>query len=455
MKHKPLRSLNARLLIASLLCLLIFLGLTGLVLNRAFYNSSETGLEQRMESQLYLLLGAAELDNGQISVSGNLADPRFNQVDSGIYGLIKDSDGRTLWRSPSAVSLADIALSPVNAGQYQFGFFSDNEQQQLYLYRLRIIWEQGDDREMPLDFVILLDAASTLAERQQFSRTLWLWFSVIGLVLLSCLTLILRWGLTPLRQLANDLSAIEAGNKQRLEGDYPTELTPLTRNLNRLLEHEQDQRTRYQHTLADLAHSLKTPLAVVRSTLDQNIEHAELISLQEQINRMDDIIRYQLNRASANSTSLSLARVAVKPELEKLLRTLNKVYIDKALEVELHCPPQAEFRGDAGDFLELMGNLLDNAYKAAHHRIDVNVITGTGSESGLTIDIEDDGPGIAEADREQVVQRGIRADSRQSGQGIGLAVAAEIVAAYRGHLKITRSQRLGGACISLILGAEP
>jgi len=451
MKRRHTHSLNRRLQLFTLCSLLVFLGLAGLVLQRAFSNSQQTALQQRMESQLYLLLGAAELNDGRISIGETLSDPRFNQVDSGIYGLIQDSSQQTLWRSASAVTLPELRLPDIAPGEIRFGQMQQPSGDPLYSYQMSIIWEDSQGQETPLNFAILQDSAPTQAESRTFSRTLWLWFGLIVVILLASLTAILRWGLRPLDQLANDLKQIEAGNKARLEGDYPDELNLLTENLNRLLQHEQQQRTRYQHTLDDLAHSLKTPLAVVRSSLEAGPAEADTESLQEQVNRMDEIIRYQLNRASTRSTSLSVTRIPVKPELEKLLRTLSKVYRDKDNEARLQCDQQSQFRGSSGDLLELMGNITDNAFKAALHRIEIHV-NGGFADQPLQISVEDDGTGIAESEREQVVQRGIRADSRQSGQGIGLAVAADIMEQYQGQLLIDRSPSLGGARIQLIFG---
>jgi two-component system sensor histidine kinase PhoQ len=243
--------------------------------------------------------------------------------------------------------------------------------------------------------------------------------------------------------LAHDLTDLEQGHRAALPEHYPEELQPLAANLNQLLAREQQQRERYRNTLGDLAHSLKTPLAVLRQTASTPAPDRAL--LDEQIQRMDQLVSYQLQRAVLGSPHNLQQSLLLKPLVDKLISTFAKVYFEKNLQFGVSIAANCECRGDEADLLELLGNLLDNACKACRHRID---IAAHASERWLLIAIEDDGPGIAEHQRTAILQRGQRADSYAPGQGIGLAVAVDILSSYGAELDIGTSP-LGGARFSI------
>ena len=267
------------------------------------------------------------------------------------------------------------------------------------------------------------------------------------------------WGLAPLRHVAEDLRSIESGERERLEGQYPQEIRRLTDNLNALIARDEGRLERYRNAMADLAHSLKTPLAVIKGIADKDAEPSgDAVQLSEQARRMNQIVEYQLQKASTSGKA-GLAR-AVQPRslVDKLLATLVKVYADKAVQVTVDIPERTVFHGESGDLMELAGNLLDNAFKCCRGRIAVRirqVPEGQSSKAsrpvGLDLQVDDDGAGIPDDLREMVLQRGVRADEAACGQGIGLAVVREIVEAYEGQLEIGSSEELGGARMSVFL----
>lgn len=286
-----------------------------------------------------------------------------------------------------------------------------------------------------------------------FRRTLWIWLSGATLVLLAVQGMVLRWGLSPLRQVAAALQRIESGDEDRLKGDYPPELRGLTRNLNALLDRTRASQERYRNSLADLAHSLKTPLAILRGAAAEGRAEALRPAVDEQVGRMDEIVRHQLQRAAASGRSTLIRSVPVTPVVEKVLRAMDKVYRDKAVESRTELDGDARFFGDEADLLEILGNLLDNAYKYCRGR--VLVAAGPAESEGpgrpdLELRVEDDGPGIPGEQVSIVLQRGRRADQRKEGHGIGLSVVDEIVRLYEGRLSIGRSE-MGGVSIRVRL----
>ncbi len=449
MLKQSMQSLRGRLIVSAFAFLLIFLGLTGYILDRAFQNSVENALKERLKTHIYALLAAAaEDENNQLTMPSLLQDPEFNRIDSGRYGIITQKD-QEIWRSPSAISVTLNLPQNTEVGKYQLSESTwDNEP--YYVFSFGIIWEQEDGSETEYAIWVIQNKAPTLAEISGFRNTLWRWLGGIGLVLLLIQSVILRWGLSPLPKLAEDLQKIERGEQEQLSGSYPVELQGVASNLNLLIANERQQRKRYKDTLADLAHSLKTPLTILRGLQttgkDQNShEEALLATIDEQVSRMDQIVSYQLQRATNPRISLTSKPVNLAALAAKLIRTLTKAYAEKPVTAEIQIPDTLQFLGDERDLMEVLGNILDNAFKACDNRILISAsLSGRQEDSHLVIHVDDDGPGIAPKQRFAILERGVRADSNSPGHGIGLAVAVDIISSYQGQLKID-SNPWGGA----------
>ncbi len=428
-------SLHLRLQLTAAAVLLIFVVLTALALERAFGDSAQASMEERLMAQLYLLMAATEVDaQGQLQLPERLSEARLGQPASGLYARI-DSPSASLWRSPST-----LGVDPMPQPQGHEGQHFARQHDVLFAATLWVQWEH-DSGSLPLAFTIAEDSHYYQAQMGQYRRSLWGWLGAMALLLLLALGAAISWGLRPLRRVATEIRAIENGRQQGLHGHYPREIRQLSDNLNTLLQHERAQQSRYQHALADLAHSLKTPLAVLRSLPERPA------LLDEQVQRMDHIVQYQLQRAATAGRSALAQPIPLRPSIERLLKTLNKVYREQPRQVELALPEGARFRGDEGDLLELLGNLLDNAYKWSRTRIRIEAYCSDGQ---LHLTIEDDGPGIAAEQVAQVLHRGSRLDENTPGHGIGMAMVQDIVAAYGGQLHFERSA-LGGAAFRLQL----
>jgi two-component system sensor histidine kinase PhoQ len=251
--------------------------------------------------------------------------------------------------------------------------------------------------------------------------------------------------LQPLRQVEAEIADIETGERSELSETLPTELQGVARNMNILIASERARSERYRVTLDNLAHSLKTPLAAIRALLSERQKPEFEDRANEQIDRMDEIVRYQLRKpAAASADSPGLTLVDVKSELDKLVSGLRKVHHDKSPHITLHIDSQARMRGDTGDFLELAGNLIDNACKWCESEVVVHADGATGSKDGLRLVVADDGPGIPESAVQELLQRGTRLDESTPGHGIGLAIVNDIAHSYGGQITIGRSD-LGGA----------
>jgi two-component system, OmpR family, sensor histidine kinase PhoQ len=439
-------SIGRRLLLASVVVLPLFLAATGWFFARSFETSQLSSAQERLRVQFYALVGAVEFDADGIKVGAHIGDPRLRQLNSGLYAVIQHPRGALLWQSPSSMSV-DLGPqmlatdNPPHIGEERFDTVHGAEP--LSRFQYQTVWETEDGEDMPLVFTFLEDQTPQRSELRAFLRELWFGLGSAAILLTVAQAVILRWGLQPLRQLAHDLVDLEHGHRSALPERYPEELQSLAANLNQLLQREQQQRERYRNTLGDLAHSLKTPLAVLRQEATRPTPDRAL--LEEQVQRMDQMVSYQLQRAVLSSPHGLQQRILLRPLVEKLAGTFAKVYFEKRPQFRISIPDDCECRGDEADLLELLGNLLDNACKACRGTISVAT---SHSERWLLIAIEDDGPGIAADQRMSILQRGQRADSYAPGQGIGLAVAIDIIDSYAAELDIG-SSALGGARFSI------
>ncbi|MDA1369448.1 MAG: ATP-binding protein [Proteobacteria bacterium] len=454
--HLPDYSLQSRLLIAFSVLLFVFLGFTGIVLDRAFRNSIEAGAADRLQDKIYLILAAVEEDAGEFYFLEDLQEPRFSVLNSGLYGFISQSSLGELWRSESARTFelpdSQVFRQRVAVGDSLFSRLPGELGEEYFQLSYGILWEDGISE---YSFSVVENAAPYYSEISNFRNSLWSWLGGVAFLLLLIQFFLMRWGLSPLHRMAIDLKKIESGNQDKLEGSYPRELRGVADNLNLLIETERKQQSRYRTTLGDLAHSLKTPLAVVagilpkinfNSTADVN---QQLEQVNNQLERMNQIVTYQLQRAVQSTDASSLAKqVNVTRAVEKVVDALTKVYADKSIELHKELDKSVIFNGDERDLIEVLGNVLDNAFKYGSRHIQLRVAKITDRSRGLEIVVEDDGPGIPDDKQEYVLQRGARADTLVQGQGIGLAVVTDIVSSYSGDISVGRS-KLGGARIRI------
>lgn len=396
---------------------------------------------QQLRVQSLTLISEFELDNtgSQAVMPEQLYNDQFNIPGSGLYAFIRSEKG-VLWQSLSTLNWQQQPeLVAPDIGTEEF--IEDFSMQNIYfLYAFTAEFESSLGYQ-PVTFYILQDKQIFNTEKSKFANTLWNGLGLIALLLLILLLVSLNAALLPISRLNKQIRQAENGQLKRIDQRYPPELEKLKNSINHLLDTEQQQRSRYKNSLSDLAHSLKTPLAVLSGTEDLPEQAKEPIS---QINLQ---IQRQLKRAVAGATSSFEQAVAIKPVVDKLFNAMDKVYADKHLTLT-HDIQNEElgFNGDITDLMEILGNVLDNACKAATKQVTISVFT---NQNKLQIYIEDDGPGIPQDKREQLLERGTRLDSYKEGQGIGMAVVADLVGAYQGQLEIKQSD-LGGAKLALV-----
>jgi two-component system sensor histidine kinase PhoQ len=434
-------SLRLRSFAAAVLALLIFIPLTAVTLEQAFNGSLSQSMLQQLRVQSLTLISEFELDStgSPAQMPEQLYNDQFNIPGSGLYAFIQSHDG-VLWQSLSTLNWQQQPkfVAPDIGAEVFIEDFSMQNNYFLYAYTAEFESSEG---YQPVSFYILQDKQVFNTEKSKFANTLWNWLGLIALLLLILLLVSLNAALLPISRLNKQIRQAESGQLKRIDQRYPPELEKLKNSINNLLDTEKLQRSRYKNSLSDLAHSLKTPLAVLSGTAGLPEQAKEPIS---QINLQ---IQRQLKRAVAGTTSTFEQAVPIKPLVDKLFNAMHKVYAEKKLSL-IHDIQQHElgFNGDITDLMEILGNVIDNACKAAFKQVTVTVLANVNK---LLIHIEDDGPGIPKDKREQLLERGTRLDSYKEGQGIGMAVVADLVSAYQGQLEIKQSD-LGGAKLTLI-----
>lgn len=441
-------SINTRLLLASSFIMTGFLAITGITLDQAYRKNAEHALKDKLHSYVIGMISTIELQpDGNISPPQHLADIRYSIPFSGLYAEIRHNKRGIIWRSTSAYGRQIPFLTNLERGEKRFEAIRSTSGENLYCFSFGVSWDVTASRDQVYTISVAESPEVFNANLASYRQSLWGWLGTLGIILLIVQTIMLRWGLRSLREVSDDLKSIESGNKYYLEGSYPPEIRRLTDNINALLETQHEHLQRYRHTLGDLAHSLKTPLAMIRGSVesDDHADHQRQV-VREQVEHMNEIILYQLQRAATAGRTALASPLEFIPRVEKIVRTLHKVNADKAVDCQLDIPAGTLFYGDEGDLMELIGNLLDNAFKWCQYSIRISAANANERDrrEGLRLVVEDDGPGIAADKIEEVLQRGMRADETTHGHGIGMAIVRDIVTAYGGKIQIARSE-LGGA----------
>jgi len=409
----------------------------GVALNRAFERSVLSNAEDNLRNQILLLIANIDVIDGQVLVPDALPEPRLGQMDSSLFAQVAVVGKGIVWQSSS---LLDQSLPELPHGLGEFTFhekFDWPNQAASYATSLGVEWEteQGD---LPFVVQVVEHSGAYTKRLNRYQRQVGLWLLVFGGALITLLLALLGWALKPLHRVTKQVAEIEDGSRQRFDEDYPLEVSRLTKNLNQLLNFDEQRIIRQKEVLGNLAHSLKTPIAVL-SGLRYSSETKD--EANTQIAAMQTIIDYQLQSASTVGRRRFAKPIEIGMKTQQIIDTLQKLHVDKNIRCELTVKPNTFFYGDEGDWMELAGNLLDNAFKWTSSRVRVIVenIQLEDQESrrqGLRLVVEDDGVGIDDVLKKTIAQRGVRLDSQTPGHGLGLHIVKGIVEAYNGKFLV-------------------
>lgn len=454
------RSLAARLVVGAVAWSLLILVAGGVLLSQQYRESAMRGLDGDLRVVLDGLIASADIDeDGAIQMRQTPNDQRFQTPGSGRYWqiapLTKTGDPAPAARSDSLWDEASLQWPAGGPAQLaarpgQIAFVNmDGPFEQPVRMAVQVVRLPG--AATPYVFFAAADRRPALIDARRFSTTLAIALAVMAAGLIAMVVLQVRVGLAPLSRLRADVSDVRRGKRARLDGEYPTEVAPLTNELNALLDHNRAVVDRARTHVGNLAHALKTPISILLN--ESRAEKGQLADLVgRQAEAMSRNVDHYLQRAQAAARAETMgARTEVRPVLDDIARTLEKLFgRQKDIDILVEPGPPLVFRGERQDFEEMAGNLMENACKYGGGQVRVAAREGAGHT--LEIVIEDDGPGLAEEARASVLQRGVRLDEEAPGQGLGLSIVAEFAKLYGGELSLGDSD-LGGLKASLRLPA--
>lgn len=437
-------SLKKRLLLGAGICSVVLILITGFAVQRYMHGYLRTELVSKLTLSLDELLSRLDFDTQQnrLSPIGVLSDPRFSQPYSGYYWQIQTQDqvvrrSRSLWDTAlkfeglnSEFGLdflhvhgpADVDLMVVQ----QKVKLPDSEQ----FYWVSVA-QESEGLEQTLEGV-------------NGSLAIGLGLLAVGVMVLIAIQL--GWGLRPLGLLRRELGEIEAGDKTGFDNEYPQEIDPLVKDINKLLLHHQTLLERARTNAGNMAHALKTPLSIMQNELAAD-DSPRSAMLSAQLYKMRQQIEYHLSASQVAAKQLLGAKCSPFTQCQNAVSAFSRLYGGRNITARIRIDESVAVAVDARDFDEMAGNLIENAYKWAATTID---ISATLAGDNLCIVIADDGPGMTESECDDVIKRGWRLDEQASGNGLGLSIVADMVEMYQGALALGRSP-LGGLSASLLL----
>jgi signal transduction histidine kinase len=442
------QSIAVRLAASAVFWSLFILLIAGLILSALYRETTERAFDQR------LLVYANDLASDLVGQGPGdpeerelgIGDPRFEIPLSGWYWeagrpAAAPQDVRSS-KSLLGGQLPRLIAEVENRrfGDIRRGYAPGPDERPLRIVERDIdLGEEGR-------FVVRLAAPADEIDQdvRRFIFALTITFALLGLALGSTTLLQIRFGLAPLLKLRSALSDIRRGEAERIPGEYPRDIAPLAQELNLLLDTNREILERARTQVGNLAHALKTPLSVIVNEADSGPGEVAA-KVREQAAVMRDQVTYYLDRARAAALAGTLGAITdVEPVVAGLVRTFTKIYDRKSLAVEAAVPPGIRFRGERQDLEEMVGNLIDNACKWADSRVEIRVgVLREGARAAIEISVEDDGPGLPDEARAEVLKRGRRLDETKPGSGLGLSIVADLAGLYRGSLKFDEGG-LGG-----------
>jgi signal transduction histidine kinase len=452
-------SLAIRLFLSATTWTVVILLVTGFVLSSLYRDAVERSFDRRLNVFLRTLVAeVAAPDDSNERTPQSLGEPQFDLPLSGWYWQLtrlnaakpEVRSSRSLWDS-GLPHLADMAVPTADDGT-RHAYVAGPEDQRLRQIERTV--DLGDDGRYLV--AVAGDSQEIDDETHAFDRAIAVTFVTLAAVLVLITMFQVRFGLAPLKRISEGLAAIRAGTAERLAGRFPVEIEPLARETNALIDANREIVERARTHVGNLAHALKTPLSVMMNEAAAR-EDPLAAKVREQIGIMRDQVTRHLERARLAARASVVGTVTeVGPVATALTRTMEKIYHPRGIAIDLDAPAGVRFLGERQDLEEMLGNLVDNACKWALARVSIEVTperqAGDPAKPIVRIIVDDDGPGLSPAEREQVSRRGQRLDETKPGSGLGLSIVLELASLYGGNLTLSTAP-IGGLRVELVLPA--
>lgn len=457
-------SLVMRLVRSAFLWAVPFLLIAAMIILWVYRSSTLTLFDDPLDATVTSLIASADsqLDNLQseeiISLAREPLDPRYQQALSGRYWLIGQiyRDGRIVpLRASRSMAGETLVITAENANLLfdQPGVTlrarTIGPDKEPLRFAARMAFLPGLD-DTPLAMIAAADSRPASRAIFRFSLLAIGLMSILILGVIAAVFMQVRIGLKPLFDLRKQVVDVREGRGFRVSGHYPSEIYPLANELNGLIDHNSDVVKRAQTHVSNLAHALKTPIAVLRNEAES--QETPLSSVvQRQTESMKKQVDHHLQRARAATRGQTIgALTAVNEVLDALARTMPRIYRDKDVKIKLDVADNLMFRGEKRDLDEILGNLIDNAFKWTRDKVTVKAQNSPHDETMLEVMVSDNGPGIDEKDYKEAIKRGARLDETTPGTGFGLAIVDDLARAYKGKMTLSQGPR-GGLCVTVRL----
>ncbi len=420
------------------------------VITALYRSAAEKSFANILSAQLFNLIAASDIDDvGKLNGAPDLGDIRYQQPNSGWYWSVEPVTAKvtgalkSLSLDGGAVEAPDTKTVPFTADFRRHYLAAGLDGETLDVYETEV--SLGTEDQVAR-FRVMGNHNEFEAEISEFSKSLYLYLGLFGLGSIAVNALAIMAGLRPLKSTREALAAVREGKAHRLDGKFPQEIEPLANEMNALIENNRRIVERSRTQVGNLAHSLKTPLSVIiNEGRDIGGRQGRLVG--EQAEAMQTQIQHYLQRARVAAQRDSVVfRAPVLPVIERMLRVMRKLNPDKAFVLEGHAV-DVMFAGEAEDFEEILGNLLENAAKWGKKRVRISV---EASNLAFSVSIADDGPGLGDDQMAEALKRGRRLDETKPGTGLGLSIVSDTVREYGGVLKLGRSD-LGGLDVTMTL----
>ncbi len=438
-----MRSLQSKLGSGLILSLIVLFTALWLLISFNVRYLAEEYISSRLRHDAEMLLSKIRFDTtGNMTLDETAIDPLYHQPFSGHYYLISSGNhtlnSRSLWDKR-------LLSTEVNTGEV-IRHYQDGPEKQSLLLLSNGFSKQGNN--------LVVTVAEDLNPVRQNIRQFQTRFAIAAMAMLLFLVIlqayILRHSLKSITRLHGELQDLQRGEADKLSTDTPSELQPLIQEVNHLLTVLAQRLRRSRDAVGDLAHAIKRPLTIIQQLTE---EHGNTIpadvkqALTKQVLDINQLTDRILKRARLAGHRHSGARFSFSQDLPDLIDTLNSMYRDKSISTQINVTKEVNYPFDREDMLELLGNLLDNAYKWASQTVGISI----SSNDKLTLCIEDDGPGVDPELLQQLDRRGVRLDESTQGYGFGLAIVSDMVREYNGSLAFSRSEKLGGFRVDITL----
>ncbi|WP_375449534.1 ATP-binding protein [uncultured Devosia sp.] len=427
--------------------LIVALVATGFLLTDLYSRALDTSLSETLEFHVESLAGDLLESGNPLSDTISLTDPRFNRPRSGWYWTIRDADGQLYNLSTSVVGI----VLPAVTGSSDISGMRTAVLDDAFGTRMRVIERTVTIASKTYRIVVTGSLSEVLKLVDDFRGQTFIVLGAVGAMLAIMSVIVARIAMRPISRLRNAIERVREGDAETVGGVYPNEIAPLAEEVNELLRSNAQIIERARNQVGNLAHGLKTPIAVLRNEAGAKKGVLAEVVLTES-EKMSTMVATYLERARlAARTSVVGKKADGTMIMLRLTRVMRKIHPDCTIAFQRPDASLPWFRGDEADLEEMAGNLLDNACKWSKGQVGVRLLAERGDTGTmLLIRIDDNGPGLSDEDAHKVLRRGVRLDEKTPGSGLGLDIVKELVDVYGGSLDLRRSA-LGGLLAELRL----